>query len=145
MIFSRARFTPSSAYSLSSIIARSRDRYEANYSMDGDAPVVSNPCRRRQEDSDLLLPISPTRACPPQEFGKLALQAGLAQYGYIPEASLKEYGTRAVASCFEIAEQPELEGYAYLAEDLAQLKGNRYVSKKTGSTGLPGSMSIRDG
>ena len=144
MIFSRARFTPSSAYSLSSIIARSRDRYEANYNMDGDAPVVSihaGAARRTVISCCQSLLLEPA-LLRNSEAGSAGWPCTIRVY---PGSFSKEYGTRAVASCFEIAEQPELEGYAYLAEDLAQLKGNRYVSKKTGSTRCPGSMSIRDG
>lgn len=119
-----------SVYSFSSIVVWSNQVFEAGYAIEDDALIIANRCRIRPGDSHLLLPISPRAIYTPAQLSALSERAGIDQFWYVPREYLDAFGEHAVGACFEISEQPLLEEYLYLTEDLARLKGNRYAGKR---------------
>ena len=66
---------------------------------------------------------------PPDSLRDIADGQGFRGYWYVPEDYVERYRDR-LDALFSMEEQGEFEDYVYLAEDLASLKGNRFVRKR---------------
>ncbi len=114
-------------YSLGSIIAWTCDFYEPYMTMFKDDLVVLG---RYKEERYLLLPIAPVESYSPLALQDLALDLDVAQYRYVSRQYLDYFGIEETERYFHIREQPVFHDYVYGADDLAQLKGNRYAKKR---------------
>ncbi len=118
-------------FSLSSIIVWSNDSYQPHGAADGDSLIVGLKYRPpNQKESHLFLPISPTRVHSPEELLEIALSLGFEAYWYVTDDYIEQFGRDRVESSFIVQEQPGLDDYVYLKEDLAELRGNRYSKKR---------------
>jgi len=118
-----------SVYSLPSIIAWSNCVFEAGYAVTGGLLVIANESEQRPDDRHLILPLSLEGDVPPSSLRAIAVESGFPRYGCV-SGDYVERHREALESMFDLEEQQEFEDYVYLAEDLATLKGNRYVRKR---------------
>ncbi len=118
-----------SIYSLPSLIAWSNCVFEARYAVDGDLLVIANESEVRPQERHLILPLSIPGDVLPEKLHDIAVSLGFRSYCCIPGDYVERYRQR-LEHHFVMAEQEEFEDYVYLAEDLAHLKGNRYVRKR---------------
>lgn len=118
-----------SIYSLPSLIAWSNCVFEARYAVEGDLLVIANESDVRPEERHLILPLSLSGDVLPEKLHDIAINLGFRGYCCIPEDYVERYRDR-LDALFSMKDQGEFEDYVYLAEDLASLKGNRYVRKR---------------
>jgi hypothetical protein len=118
-----------SIYSLPSLIAWSNCVFEARFAVDGDCLVIANESELRPQDRHLILPLSPSGDVLPETLRDLAARLGFPGYWCIPGDYVERY-RGALEGLFSLEEQGEFEDYVYLSQDLATLKGNRYVRKR---------------
>ncbi|HET6488432.1 MAG TPA: phosphatidylglycerol lysyltransferase domain-containing protein [Syntrophales bacterium] len=118
-----------SIYSLPSLIAWSNCVFEARYAVDGELLIISNESEMRPEERHLILPLSLSGDVLPEKLLDLAVRLGFQSYWYIPGDYVERH-RQGLEPLFVMEEQEEFEDYVYLAEDLAHLKGNRYVRKR---------------
>ncbi len=118
-----------SVYSLPSLIAWSNCVFDARYAVDDDLLVIANESDLRPEDRHLILPLSPAGDIPPGTLRDIAVKCGHRCYWYTSGDYVDRH-REGLESLFLLEEQEEFEDYVYLAEDLASLKGNRYVRKR---------------
>jgi hypothetical protein len=118
-----------SVYSLPSLIAWSNCVFEARFAVEGDRLIIANESEVRPEDRHLILPISLSGDVPPDSLRDIADGQGFRCYWYVPGDYVERYRDR-LDALFSMEEQGEFEDYIYLADDLASLKGNRYVRKR---------------
>lgn len=118
-----------SVYSLSSIIAWSNCVFEAGYSVTGGLLVIANESELRPDDRHLILPLPLDGDVSPESLRAIAVQSGFPRYWCVAGDYVERH-RQALESMFILEEQEEFEDYVYLAEDLATLKGNRYVRKR---------------
>jgi len=118
-----------SVYSLPSLIAWSNCVFEARYAVDGDRLVIANESEVRPEERHLILPLSLSGDVSPDVLRDIAAGQGFRRYWYVPGDYVERFRDR-LDALFSMEEQEEFEDYVYLAEDLASLKGNRYVRKR---------------
>jgi uncharacterized protein len=118
-----------SIYSLPSLIAWSNCVFEARYAVDGDLLMIANESEVRPEERHLILPLSLHGDVLPETLHGIAVRLGYRAYCCIPGDYVERY-RQGLESLFVMEEQAEFEDYVYLAEDLARLKGNRYVRKR---------------
>jgi hypothetical protein len=118
-----------SVYSLPSIIAWSNCVFEARFAVAGDRLVIANESELRPEDRHLILPLSLEGDVSPGGLRSIAVESGFSSYWCV-SGDYVERHRQALESMFLLEEQEEFEDYVYLAEDLATLKGNRYVRKR---------------
>ncbi len=118
-----------SIYSLPSLIAWSNCVFEARFAVDGERLVIANESELRPEDRHLILPLSLSGDVSPETLRDLAVELGFSGYWCIPGDYVERH-RGAIEGLFSLEEQGEFEDYIYLAEDLARLKGNRYVRKR---------------
>ena len=118
-----------SIYSLPSLIAWSNCVFEARYAVEGDRLVIANESEVRPQDRHLILPLSLSGDVPPDSLRDIADGQGFRCYWYVPGDYVERYRDR-LDALFSMEEQGEFEDYVYLAEDLASLKGNRFVRKR---------------
>lgn len=115
------------SYLLSSIIAWRNDSFEAAYAMLEDELVISARVKGRE---CLFLPMVPPDRASPRRLLALSQQTGISTFFPVPGHYLKYHGKKQVAALFHIEEKPKHSDYVYRAEDLAQLKGNKYSKKR---------------
>lgn len=115
------------SYLLSSILAWTSDDFEAKQAIVGGELIISP---RIKERDYLFLPMASIDKYPPKKLQDLSLDTGISAVFPVPGQYLKYYGMSQVADFFEIEEMPKHADYVYLAEDLAQLKGNKYSKKR---------------
>ncbi len=118
-----------SIYTLPSLIAWSNCVFEARYAVDGDLLVIANESEVRPEERHLILPLSLSGDVLPEKLRDIAVKTGFSSYWCIPGDYVERY-RQGLEPLFVMEEQEEFEDYVYLAEDLASLKGNRYVRKR---------------
>lgn len=118
-----------SVYSLPSLIAWSNCVFEARYAVDSDLLVIANESELRPEDRHLILPLSLSGDVLPERLRDIAVNMDFRSYWFIPGEYIERH-RQSLESFFVMEEQEEFEDYVYLAEDLASLKGNRYVRKR---------------
>ena len=118
-----------SIYSLPSLIAWSNCVFEARYAVHDGLLVIANESDLRPEDRHLILPLSLAGDVTPETLRDLAVRLGFSGYWCIPGNYIERH-RQAIETQFSLEEQEEFEDYVYLAEDLARLKGNRYVRKR---------------
>ena len=118
-----------SIYSLPSLIAWSNCVFEARYAVDGDLLVIANESEVRPEERHLILPLSLSGDVLPEKLHDIAVSLGFRGYCCIPGDYVERY-RQSLELLFVMEEQEEFEDYVYLAEDLANLKGNRFVRKR---------------
>jgi hypothetical protein len=118
-----------SIYSLPSLIAWSNCVFEARYAVAGDRLIIANESEVRPQDRHLILPLSLSGDVPPDSLRDIADGQGFRCYWYVPGDYVERYRDR-LDALFSMEEQGEFEDYVYLAEDLASLKGNRFVRKR---------------
>lgn len=118
-----------SVYSLPSLIAWSNCVFEARYAVEGDRLIIANESQVRPEERHLILPLSLSGDVPPDALRDIAAGQGFLRYGFIPGDYVERHRDR-LDALFLMEEQEEFEDYVYLAEDLANLKGNRFVRKR---------------
>jgi hypothetical protein len=118
-----------STYSLPSLIAWSNCVFEARYAVEGDLLVIANESDVRPEDRHLILPLSLSGNVLPEKLRDIAVNLGFRGYWCIPGDYVERY-RQGLEPLFVMEEQEEFEDYVYLSEDLACLKGNRYVRKR---------------
>jgi hypothetical protein len=118
-----------SVYSLPSLIAWSNCVFEARYAVAGDRLIIANESEVRPQDRHLILPLSLSGDVPPDSLRDIADGQGFRCYWYVPGDYVERYRDR-LDALFSMEEQGEFEDYVYLAEDLANLKGNRFVRKR---------------
>jgi len=118
-----------SVYSLPSLIAWSNCVFEARYAVEGDRLIVANESDVRPEDRHLILPLSLSGDVPPDVLRDIAAGQGFQRYWFVPEDYVERHRVR-LDALFLMEEQKEFEDYVYLVEDLASLKGNRFVRKR---------------
>jgi len=117
-------------YSLASIAVWSNSEYQMLGATDDDTLIICAEFSKTKQDRHLMLPVSPSRHFSPKELRDLALTLGFEAYWFVPEDYLNQDGQHQVESFFSIEEQKKFDDYVYLAEDLAQLKGNKYSKKR---------------
>lgn len=118
-----------SVYSLPSLIAWSNCVFEARFAVEGDRLIIANESEVRPEDRHLILPLSLSGDVQPDALRDIAVGQGFHRYWYVPGDYVERYRDR-LDALFSMEEQGEFEDYVYLAEDLANLKGNRFVRKR---------------
>ncbi len=118
-----------SVYSLPSIIAWSNCVFEARFAVTGDRLVIANESELRPDDRHLILPLSLAGDVSPGSLRSIAAESGFSSYWCV-SGDYVERHRQALESMFLLEEQEEFEDYIYLTEDLATLKGNRYVRKR---------------
>jgi len=118
-----------SIYSLPSLIAWSNCVFEARYAVDGNLLVIANESDVRPEDRHLILPLSLSDEVLPETLHDIAVNIGFRSYWCVPGEYVEGH-RQGLESFFALEEQKEFEDYVYLSEDLANLKGNRYVRKR---------------
>jgi hypothetical protein len=118
-----------SVYSLPSLIAWSNCVFEARYAVEGDRLIIANESEVRPEERHLILPLSLSGDVQPDALRSIAAGQGFRHYWYVPGDYVERYRDR-LDALFLMEEQEEFEDYVYLAEDLANLKGNRFVRKR---------------
>lgn len=114
-------------YLLSSMIAWRSDTCEVFKATFGDDLIVSG---RIKDARFLYLPISPMDHFPPERLRELTEAFRIDMIFPVPDQYLTYYGKERVEPLFTIEEKPKHSDYVYRAEDLAQLKGNRYSKKR---------------
>ena len=121
---------PLCAYSLSSIIAWTNTEYKPLGAEIEGAFIVAAEFETLKKNRHLLLPISPERMFTPEELVTVANLAGYTQYWFVPETYVNHFGGDAIGDYFTVEHQGAYDDYVYRAEDLADLKGNRYSKKR---------------
>ncbi len=120
-----------SVYSVSSIVAWSDCVFQGGYVILGNNTlIIAYESDIYPDDRHMLLPISPKRDIPPEGLRELSSSMGYINIWFVPQDYMEKHGYDRVESHFEISEQPEFEDYVYLTQDLALLKGNRYMRKR---------------
>jgi len=117
-------------YSLPSILTWSNAFYRPYGATDGDTLFVSTEYETRKEERHLMLPLSPGKDFAPEDLHNLAASLGFDKYRYVSDEYIAQYEWDRIAAVFDIDEQAPYEDYLYLAQDLAELKGNRYSKKR---------------
>jgi hypothetical protein len=115
------------SYLLPSIIAWTNDDFEAFQTIRQGDLIVS---ARIKERLCLFLPLAPVDRFPPTRLQDLSWDMDIPTFFPVPDDYLKYYGMKQVADLFHIEEEPKHSDYVYRAEDLAQLKGNKYSKKR---------------
>ncbi|QTA87580.1 DUF2156 domain-containing protein [Desulfonema magnum] len=119
------------AYSLSSILVWSTKVYQPVGITDGETLIIGVEFDATHEDKNhLILPVSPVREYSPEELHDLAVNLGFERFWFVPGDYIERYGQNQLDAFFETEEQPELDDYVYLTENLAELKGNKYSKKR---------------
>lgn len=118
------------AYSLSSIISWTNSEYKPFGAEYADAFVVAAEFETLKKNRHLLLPISPQRMFAPDELAAVAHAAGHTEYWFVPGDYVDHFGEEIVGRYFTVNHQGAYDDYIYRAEDLAELKGNRYSKKR---------------
>lgn len=118
-----------SVYSLPSLVAWSNCVFEAKYAVAGDLLVIANESELRPDDRHLILPVSLKGAVLPETLRSIAVESGFPRYWCV-SGDYVERHRQDLEAMFLLEEQEEFEDYVYLTEDLARLKGNRYVRKR---------------
>jgi len=118
-----------SIYSLPSLIAWGDCVFETRYAVEGDLLVIANESQLRPDDRHLILPVSPGGDPSPERLRAIALESGHRRY-WCACGDYVERHRQGLEPLFDVEEQPEFEDYVYLAEDLAELRGNRFVRKR---------------
>jgi hypothetical protein len=118
------------AYSLSSIIAWSNNEYQPYGAEYENAFVVAAEFNEEKQNRHLLLPVSPSRMFDPEALVRVARLAGHTQYWFVPQDYVDHFGQALVERHFTIKPHAAYDDYVYRAQDLAELKGNRYHKKR---------------
>lgn len=118
------------AYSLSSIIAWSNSEYKPFGAEYEDALVVAAEFETQKNNRHLLLPVSPQRMFAPDELETVVRAAGHTEYWFVPGDYVDHFGQETIGRHFRVQHQGAYDDYVYRAEDLAELKGNRYSKKR---------------
>jgi hypothetical protein len=118
-----------SVYSLPSLIAWSNCVFEARYAVEGDLLAIANESEVRPDDRHLILPLSLRGDVLPERLRSIAVESGYPRYWCVAGDYVERH-RQGLEEIFRLEEQEEFEDYVYLAEDLARLKGNRYVRKR---------------
>ena len=118
------------AYSLASIIAWSNNEYKPYGAEHEDAFIVAAEFTEEKQNRHLLLPISPERMFSPEELVDVARLAEHRQYWFVPQDYIDHFGQALVERYFTIKHHAAYDDYVYRAQDLAELKGNRYSKKR---------------
>ncbi|MGA6925789.1 MAG: phosphatidylglycerol lysyltransferase domain-containing protein [Desulfosarcina sp.] len=118
------------AYSLSSIIAWTNSEYKPFGAEYEDALVVAAEFETQKNNRHLLLPVSPQRMFAPDELETVARAAGHTEYWFVPGDYVDHFGQETIKRHFRVQHQGAYDDYVYRAEDLAELKGNRYSKKR---------------
>ena len=119
-----------SVYSLPSIICWDTPVYGAVYKIFPDVLIIGYYCVPRPEENHLLLPIAPRWDEPPERIWHIARELDFSQYYFVPQEYVSRYDLEKENPYFVCTEQTEYEDYIYRTEDLIQLRGNRYSSKR---------------
>jgi hypothetical protein len=115
------------SYLLPSIIAWQGDNFEAFKTVFEDELIIS---ARIKDRRCLFLPLVPMNQLPPVRLQELSWEMDVLTFFPVPGDYLKYHGVKQVEDLFHIEEMPEHADYVYRAEDLAQLKGNKYSKKR---------------
>ena len=91
--------------------------------------MIANESEIRPQERHLILPLSISGDACPEKLHDIAVSLGFRSYCCIPGDYVERY-RQSLEPLFVMEEQKEFEDYVYLAEDLARLKGNRYVRKR---------------
>lgn len=118
-----------SIYSLPSLIAWSNCVFQARYAVDDGLLVIANESEIRPEDRHLILPLSLSGDVLPDSLRDTAAKLGFARYWCVSGDYVDRH-RQGLEAMFFLEEQEEFEDYVYLAEDLAGLKGNRFIRKR---------------
>jgi hypothetical protein len=120
-----------SVYSLSSLIVWRDCIFQAGYTICEDGTLVfAHESDIRPLDRHMLIPLSPGRIVPPVELHRIAEATEFENVWFVPQDYLEMHDTDEIGSLFDVSEQPGYEDYVYRTEDLASLKGNRYMRKR---------------
>jgi uncharacterized protein len=119
-----------SVYSLPSLIAWNNEIYKPIYTIRDQVLIIGSVCNPRPEENHLILPIAPAWDAPPEELHKIARELGFSAFCFVPQEYVMRYGLLELSRHFACCEQREYEDYIYKTDDLVQLKGNRYASKR---------------
>ncbi|MFA6317305.1 MAG: phosphatidylglycerol lysyltransferase domain-containing protein [Elusimicrobiota bacterium] len=121
---------PHSEYSLSSLILWDRCVMAADYACDGDAVFFCEAAVDDPKDRFLLLPVSMKTPYPPARLREKALEAGFAEYRFVHDDYIRQYGLEEVEKHFKVSDQPGYNDYVYRAKDLAALEGRDLAKKR---------------
>lgn len=120
-----------SVYSLASLIAWRDCVFQAGYTIREDGTLVlAYESGIRPADRHMLIPLSPGRIVPPVELHRIAEAAEFENAWFVPQDYLEMHDKDEIRRLFDVSEQPGYEDYVYRTEDLASLKGNRYMRKR---------------
>ena len=117
-------------YSLPSILAWTNDEYQPYGLIEDDGLIIGAEFTQHKEKRHLMLPVSPGREYSPQELREFATRLGFTQYWFVTEEYLEKHGKNQVKSYFSIKPQKEYDDYVYLAEELINLRGNKFSKKR---------------
>lgn len=118
-----------SIYSLPSLLVWTNAVYKPHGTVIDGALAIGYEFNEKHEDKrHLILPVAPGRDFPPEELVEIAGKLEFDKYCLVPEEYVEKHEN--LDSFFEISEEPGCMDYVYRAEDLAELKGNRYAKKR---------------
>jgi uncharacterized protein len=119
-----------SIYSPSSIIAWSYKTFKAYYTISEGQLFVAGQVEDQNENSHLILPLSPGITYTPSVLYRIAKRYGFEKYWYVPADFLETLDYKEVDDHFILGEQRAFDDYVYLTEDLIYLKGNKFSKKR---------------
>jgi len=117
-------------YALPLVIVWSNIEYRPYGAVDGESLIVAAEFCIHKENRHLILPISPTKRHTPEDLYRLCEKLGFASFWFVPEDYIKTYGKKRIGAFFTVSDQPGYNDYVYLADDLIDLKGNKYSKKR---------------
>lgn len=117
-------------YSLPLIIVWNNTEYHPYGAIDGESLIIGAEFATQKENRHLILPLSPVKEHTPEELRDLAEKFGFQSFWFVTEDYINTYGKKRIGSFFTVAEQKGFNDYVYRAEDLIELKGNKYAKKR---------------
>jgi len=128
--FFRHQHYPLCGYSLVSILTWSNTEYHPLGAVVDGSVVICCEFNTKKEKRHMLLPVGGEKEYGPEQLADLAVRMGHSTYWFVPEEYIERYGETSVASVFDVTPQPGYNDYVYLAQDLMELKGNKYAKKR---------------
>ncbi len=128
--FFKNQANPLCAYSLSSVICWENKKFAPFYTILDDTLVITTLFVDKKEMNHLILPVCQGKIFSPKELFDIAKSCNRNQYWFVPQKYIKTFEKEEIENYFEIHRQKEYDDYIYHAEDLSELKGNKYSKKR---------------
>ncbi|HOK06980.1 MAG TPA: phosphatidylglycerol lysyltransferase domain-containing protein [Syntrophales bacterium] len=117
-------------YSLPSLIAWSQPPRVYRWGIAEGLVLVTSDALDRPDEPCLVMPVGGTKAPSPAELRALLAGSPYGGYCFVPGDYVEEAGRGEIERHFRLGLQEGYEDYLYRKEDLATLRGNRYVRKR---------------